>query len=384
MSGRNLFIGVTGAFFLLLLVTKRKSFPMLSKIYTAIIALIAFQVVPRPGFDLYNYWYGVLASYQKMPIGDFMKQLADEVEPVVRIYFYIISKLPYWGFLSLINVGIVYGMIFWILWKISDRFSMSNNSFAVLVIWTIAVTPYYTVLGGIRYQLAFTIFAWAFYNETIEKHWTIQSWVIYVLTAMIHNSAIILLVLRIALLLYSRYTGMAVTVLIFIGCFAALPVVNLLSQVIDSPVLLQILDKGGSYYESGGSDLSWGNWVTAILMAICGIAALLETWRCHREADRKATGFLILLLAFCLGSITTSDVFARFSTAIKFAALPVFAEALSQMGVLAAERPDHSIIKNIRHPVMLERQFLELFLLVVAGLYLGYQYLGKLTLVSFS
>lgn len=371
-------------FFLLLLVTKRKSFPMLSKIYTAVIAAMAFQVVPTPGFDLYNYWYGVLASYQNMPLSDFLGQLAGETEPIVRIYFYIISKLPYWGFLSLINVAIVYGIIFWILWKISERFPMSNNSFAILVIWTIGVTPYYTVLGGIRYQLAFSVFAWAFYNEVVEKRWVMQSWVVYLLTVMIHNSAVILLILRIALLLYSRYTGITVTALIFAGCIAAIPLVNLLSQVIDSPVLLQILDKGSSYYESGGSDLSWGNWTTAISMAICGIAALLELRRCQCRMDRKVTGFLVLLLAFCLGSITTSDVFARFGTAIRFAALPVFAAVLSQMSILAREKPVNSIIKNVQHPVILERQFLELFLLVVAGLYLGYQYLGKLTLVTFS
>lgn len=384
MSGRNLFMAVTFAFFLLLPVLKRRSFSQLASVYTAAIALIAYQVIPRPGFDLYNYWYGTMGAYENLPLSELLLELPGESEPLVRIYFFLISKLPYKGFLALINVLIVYALIFWLLKKISDRFPMSNNSFAVLVIWTVCVTPYYTVLGGIRYQLAFTIFAWALYNELVERRWGPQCWCVYVATVLIHNSAIVLLAIRVALILYSRYTGILVTASVFLACIAAMPLINFLSQILDSQLLQQILDKGGSYYESGGSDLSVGNWITALVMAVCGIAALLLEKKYGKlGAKNPLAEFQVLLLAFCLGSVTASDIFARFGTAIKFAALPLFAQVLSRMGSLAEEKPSGSAIRVVRNSAILERQSLELFLLIAAGLYLGYQYLGKLTLVVF-
>ena len=127
-----------------------------------------------------------------------------------------------------------------------------------------------------------------------------------------------------------------------------------------------------------------GNWITALVMAVCGIAALLLEKKYGKlGAKNPLAEFQVLLLAFCLGSVTTSDIFARFGTAIKFAALPLFAQVLSRMGSLAEEKPSGSAIRVVRNSAILERQSLELFLLIAAGLYLGYQYLGKLTLVVF-
>ena len=320
-----IFVGITAAFILLLLAARKQSYRPLSVLYTMAIAFLAFCAEPK--YDLFNYCFGTMELYREMPFVSFLERMGEEGEPVVQFYFYLLSKLPDKAFLMLFTVLIVYGLLFSLLFKLEKRYELSRNSLLVLTIWLIGTTPYYTVFAGVRYQMAFTIFGYALYTELVEERRKPLCWLAYLAAALIHNSAIVLLLLRLLLLIYSRYTGVLAAGAVFFGCLLVMPIVSQLSAYTDNTFLLGILDKAEGYYSEGDSDLSVGNWIVAALMVLGGAVTVFfyRRYRGREAGMDRIRGYLLLLLAFCIGSEYSSDVFSRFGAAVKLASLPLLA-----------------------------------------------------------
>lgn len=382
--GRTLFVYSTASLFLLLLVMSKRSYRPLCRVYTAVIALIAFFTSPK--YDLYNYIFGRMRQMANMSFSQFLASsyIQDSSEPIAMMYFYVLSKFPYKAVLMLFTVLIVYGLIFSFAFHVEHKYELSKTGLMILLIWIVGTTPYYTVLGGIRNHLAFTIFGVALYFELVEKRHRGLCWCGFVVAVFIHNSTVVLLLIRILLFLYKRLTGWMTTAAVFVGVVAITPIINVLSTVVDSQFLMNILDKASGYYGGGGSSLSIGNWIIAGMMVLYGVIAYFMGKR-HCSEDGEISdliNYLILLLAFCLGSITCSDVFSRFGTAVKFASFPLFAAGMHAMQLQIDQTPRSQYIRHTSTTAGSERMVLEMALLISAGMFLGYQYLGKLTLMN--
>lgn len=381
--GRTLFVCATAALFLLLLILKKESYRLLCGCYIVLIALIALFVEPQ--YDLYSYIFGRMRQMADMSLSQFLtSSYMESSEPVAMLYFYVLSKSPYKAVLMSCTTLLVYGLMFALVFRVEKWWELSKSVFSILIIWIVATTPYYTVLAGIRYQLAFAIFEYALYFELVEKQHKKLCWVGFAAAILIHNSTVVLLLIRLALIFYKKLSGWATTAVVFISVAAIMPIINLLSGAVDSQFLLSILDKAEGYYGEGGSALSTGNWIIAIMMVLCGVIAYVARKKYCGEGDELSdvANYMLLLLAFCLGSITSSDVFSRFGTAVKLVAFPLFAASFHAMQGQIEQAPQSKYIRNQRTPAGAERIMLEFTLLISAAMYLGYQYLGKLTLMT--
>ncbi|NPD92800.1 hypothetical protein [Xylanibacter muris] len=135
----------------------------------------------------------------------------------LKLYFYLLSFFSYNNFYSAISIFFIYYLPMKNVLLLSKRYSLQNLQINYLLILIIITIDFYDCANGVRNALAFAVFAHAIVLDLYyKKHIYIILWCIflYLISAFLHSSAWILIVLRILLLLCIRKKTLLV-----MGCF---------------------------------------------------------------------------------------------------------------------------------------------------------------------
>ncbi|UZQ50360.1 EpsG family protein [Clostridium kluyveri] len=181
-----------------------------------LIAVVAFTYQPHMGDDLLRE-YQDLDNIRKFGWSYFvMNDKKFHGLYVTQLYYYFFSKLQINNLLPAVTTFLGYYFSFKALNKISDRCELSAINIWYVFSYIICVRETYMIFSNIRNQLAFVIFAYYLYIDLVEKRKRLLCFTIYLITIMIHQSAIILLAFRlICLIPYNLIKKMIIILMLF-------------------------------------------------------------------------------------------------------------------------------------------------------------------------
>ena len=134
---------------------------------------LAFFFQAKAGDDL-NIAFTHLEGLKKNG-WEYYSQIASKTSyfnmlPTLKIYFYVISRLPSQHFLPAISIFLIYYCAFWIIIKITNKYKL-NATMSVALIFILLITlDYYGLVSGIRNALAYAICAVFLYKDLIENY----------------------------------------------------------------------------------------------------------------------------------------------------------------------------------------------------------------------
>ena len=207
-----------------------------------------------------------------------------------QVYYYLFSKLEVLNWFPAITIFIDYILEFKLLTKIQKRFQLTEKDGFLLFLMIVCFRETYNMMSGIRNYLAFTIFGYAIYSDLIEKKNRLLCFIVYILCALMHPSAWIIIAIRIACLIPSRKAKniLCVASLLWGNLFSV--ILGLLSRYSGIPLFNSIYVKMYSYVNSGSSYSSLSTassrylwYMASNIFIIMTIAVLFFTWSKNRS-----------------------------------------------------------------------------------------------------
>ncbi|QXE19775.1 hypothetical protein B5S50_13595 [Clostridium sp. 001] len=170
---------------------------------------------------------------------------------VSQLIYYIFAHLPVYNIFPATVVGFQFYLEFKLLNRLRRHFNLSNRNFVILFITMLFLRELRWMMSGIRNQLAFTIALYVLYEDLMENKNKILSLIGYVLCGMIHQSAYVILILRLILFIPSNKVKITISgIMLFWSNFLNVGMVYL-GKFINIPIVNSILWKIAVYTENG-------------------------------------------------------------------------------------------------------------------------------------
>jgi hypothetical protein len=290
------------------------------------LSVLAFFFVPPFNFDLIKY-YNVL-ELSRLYGWNYITNLQDfKALPVASVYVFLISQLKYNGFLPAITSFITYSFIFQIIYRAGMRYKSSKSAMMLATVFFTFVFNYFDLISGIRNFLAFAVFAYFIYMELIEKKFKILCWIVYIGLCFFHAAMITFLILRVLLVIYNRFSGKILNILLLISSLLMPLTLSFLGKFSNIPLFELIADKSDMYIYGQQNYQSFSGWkaefasytIVAILFFVFICFMLLKNKE-HPELVRY-NKFITLLYSYTLGSINSTQLFTRAYRVLLFLSL---------------------------------------------------------------
>ena len=222
---------------------------------------MSYFINPSPTIDLARYFEKIemLANFS-------MSQFLSYYDLSAKLdlsnwFFFLISKLNDVHFMPLIVITFVYTIIFYMILDNSTRNELSNKIVFLQIAIVVSFLSFPGVTSNIRNISAFVLFMFGFYLEVYHQKKNTQVWGIYVLSVLLHKTAVILIAFRILSYVISKLKSKKILLsitLIFLFCSLTVSVIYHVVHMIPFTVpLTSIVDKAYTYATGFGSDNSY-------------------------------------------------------------------------------------------------------------------------------
>lgn len=267
----------------------------------------------------------------------------------LKVYFYLISFLQCNNFFSAISVFLFYYMPMLGILECARYYKVAPEYTKWCLIILIWMVDFFDGSNGVRNMLSFGIFAYAVTTELLvnEKKIKIRSFVLYVIAALIHSSAWVLVFLR--LMLYLKKESLIfVSGIILLFWSYGLDFLSLSDFINSENAIAASMGHHMSAY--AGDNTGEGNYsadvfnnsASYMLMrtfrlfhVLAILFPILFIWKRNRSID-NIMKYIYLLSCFCLGAYLSSfatNIFTRYSFEIIFLT-PVFFVAYTSRIIL--------------------------------------------------
>lgn len=283
---------------------------------------LAFFFQAKAGDDL-NIAFTHLEGLKKNG-WEYYSQIASKTSyfnmlPTLKIYFYVISRLPSQHFLPAISIFLIYYCAFWIIIKITNKYKL-NATMSVALIFILLITlDYYGLVSGIRNALAYAICAVFLYKDLIENENKMICWFVYFSMLGLHSSVIFIIILRVLVFLPKRIMSFVVVGFFIMWMSFANNIFGLLSNV-NIPVFQTLAWKLEIYSELGGveQNLKAGIYYTRLMISrgIFSIVILMTIVYRVKTLKYKLDNMeylFIYIVSLMFGSFNSFNIFLRLS-----------------------------------------------------------------------
>ncbi len=378
------FLSVTAVFFLMVCILPEKQVKFVCGCYILAIAVIAYHSVPvdRIWIDLKSY-LADLKLYRPMSFADFVDQLSERPLPVLQFYLYFISKLGKDGFLMGITILLVYGVNFYILFDAAQRYHIGSGAVRFAIVFLVCTYPYYDAISWTKNPLAFALFALSLYGEFIQERPKLVCWAGYALAAGIHTSITALIMLRIILIFWGRFSQLFVKIALLIFSVFVDPIMNFLMRLLPNSLYLETMDAKVDSYFGAVEIKSFNRWGVCVSKYIVLIISYLQyvMWAKNEPDENRISNkyldYLMILLFFLGGTILRHDLFTRMTIFAGIIFQPVLLCVLQQCEKKRAKS------QYIKKTGTAWRGLAVCAVVVESMMYLYFQYRGTLTLLEF-
>jgi hypothetical protein len=293
-----------------------------------------FFYQPPVSYDLYRH-YEALHLLRRHDLWTVMSgglnQYNESIEsfqqgaPVYLLYAYLISLLQVDQLLAVITGIIIYtstsGIILMAEEDIEDDIPDWKISFCFCFL---LVMLDFRTISGLRYMMACALFAYVLYKDLVRNASKPFCFIAYLAIANIHNSAVILIVIRLMIEL-NRYIPKLVLMMIALAGFSSINLIlPVLMRYAGIPMVQSLIDKLNAYGFGGGSRyIVFRAAVRFIQIVFCMLLCLY----CKRHIPQtkrfqKYGDVILLFVMYAFGSIRQYDIFVRSMIFLYFAILP--------------------------------------------------------------
>lgn len=293
--------------------------------YAIILSSLAYFFIPATVTDLYRLWI-TAESYNRFPIMQMVQEIFNGwSSPLGLVYVCIVSKInPH--LLPAITSMLFYYNVFYIIADYSEKHYISNRVVALVTFLYMSTGVYGEVISGIRSLLAFSFIARCCYNEIYNDKSILKNLPIYILAALFHQGAMVLVVLRFAAKILFDEKGMKrIAYLLLLG------VVVLVFYNRYESLVQKVMRNAESYLTTGGFSYIW-EFVFNTIFAVITLLIFYYTSRNQTISTQsiKMRKFVMLIFAVCIVSINSYSIYHRFILFSSMIALPVFLEVVGE------------------------------------------------------
>lgn len=297
-------------------------------LYAFVLGVMGFIYLPAESADLVRL-EALMSDWASHDFDWLVEQLRSTSTPVYVLYFWLIGQLDCKALLPAVTAFLHYLLVFSCLWDYAKRNACSQRSVALTLFIYMVMGSFLSTISGIRSYLAFAMISRAVYLEWSNNRLPIRTSLYYLLAIGMHPAAVLLAILRFALLpfehrsgRYARYSSVICTLIIIVAL-----------GLIASPMVVGVFAAAESY---GLDNNSYFNlWETLIhLLAVLFVLytarkALLVKCR-HDYFIDNARRFAMLVALFSIAFLPFEyAVFSRFSTFAFVISMPMMLKILS-------------------------------------------------------
>lgn len=229
--------------------------------YSAMLALLfasfAYWFIPNGEMDLTRYFLQ-LSNYSNLSWNTFLDLVLGKSTLVIQdLLFYGIAKTNNFHLLPAIVIFIVYFIVFYMITDFSNRNEISSRNMMRVIVFTLCVLPFSSLVSNIRNVLAFSIFILAGYREFEQKDKGLLTYLLYILPLFIHTSTLALLIIRFLVNTYdlSKRRRHVISIGFIISTFFIGNISNLIGILpFSNKIVYSFIRKADYYVNETGTD----------------------------------------------------------------------------------------------------------------------------------
>ena len=287
------------------------------------LSIIAFYAVPAETDDLFGYYN----TLERLRHGgwDTLQSMIENGEedwdslPMCGYYFYIASRFDNNGMLPAMTIFLAYGSMFLVLWRAAEKFNVGKWYLFLSAFLILSTYWFYDICSGIRNGLVYTLFCAYAYFDLVEKKYRVACWVGYVLSLLMHSSAIIPLFIVLLLVFTKRFNSSIMSSAMIAVTVLSGVVIPILGDITGLEYLQIISDKAEREMNRFGlvTDTNYLVNVSIFIVAALLVFYSYSTIKKMSNTDEKYADMSMYdrlfqyILFFMAGSIFTPMIFLR-------------------------------------------------------------------------
>ena len=364
----------------LILIIKKKYLNFIYITITLLLAIIAFHLDPVKAYysegnylDLLRF-YNVLDNTRIGGYGYLLQHSDYSKLFIIRWYVYIMSLFKSNGVLPAFTSILEYGLIFYIINSFAKKNESSKLTIALSTSFFLLTIDFVNNISNIRTPLVFCIYFLCIYKEFIEHKKSKNFWIIYILLCFIHQIAILLLLFRVIVIFYNKYTSKIINVSLLLWSLIYNAFIPLVSKVSSNLYIAQLTSKL-NYYDN----VSEHKEILLILLSytkiILSITILIYfTQKLKPIIKKEYHDFYILfkIITLCsIGSFFQYHMFLRLPILLTYF-LIIFIQI--NFGNTSNLKLEKNMTIRLNH--ILQRNIYCLLIILICGIYVVYYFMG--------
>ena len=301
-----LIIAILGILIYSIIVNKKvncKVLIVVQMILIVALAVLAFLIEPKETNDLFRHFEKIDLIREK----GFGISLEYDYVIIIRLLFNFVALLPSNHFLPAISVIITYGISMYIIYDFTKKNQPLSRVVSIAILLNFAICSFYMVASGIRNAMACSFLALGIYLDLIRKEKLIKKIWPYIIAALIHPVAYIVIIIR--LLLNVKWLNKIKYVILLIGLLYR-PIMNLL-KFINVEITNYLAQKMNTYLIiESKEDIRWMLVIWAFLIFIYVISTIIERKNKNKKFNQYIN-FIQIYILFIFALTFVVDVFTR-------------------------------------------------------------------------
>lgn len=298
---------------------KRKLFILM---ITLLLSILAFFYNPIRAYNNGNYtdlyrFFVTMDAYRLVPFNNNVSLLQEYNNiPVMKVLIFIISRTGINNLLPFISCFLVYGIMGFIIYKISKKYDISPKVMGSSFFIFICLFNYTMVISNIRMPIGLSILFLTFYYDIFVKGKRSFYYLGYLLCCLIHPVFYIFVFLRILLLFVNKFTNKIIYFMILICSMFMGHLINILSKFTNLYFFEYIYSKLDLYFNIwNGNNYSFLVVFPAVLnlIVLCYFLFLSKKYIKKDSSEKKFYNLSLIFLLFTIGSYSNYIFFQRFS-----------------------------------------------------------------------
>lgn len=294
----------------------------LHRIYLLItvgISMLSFFYVPSESADLYRHWESI-KFYGEQGL-DWVLENRCNINPLTSLLFYIFSFVGEIRLYASFCTFITYGFSLLLLYRVSVFYSLSKQAIVLLTMFLLFNWNYLLVASNCRIFMLYSIIAFFFYMEFVEKRLHKTAFVVYIASVFFHYGILLVIIPRLFMYLYKPANKLVyLWAIILVAFFAYKGTSNYEAILLES-----VSDKIEGYKEYN----VFGTWQYLNSLA-CVLLCCFYVFKRRNYLNniKKYVMLFWLIIAFLFLQITNFQVLYRESNLTASLSIVLFANIL--------------------------------------------------------
>ena len=268
--------------------------------YIICLCVMAFFYKPSETGDLYRI-YNLMDQFSTMQFKDFWNiYIVNSRIPVAYLLYWSVGHTGINNLLPVISTIISYSLIFYVMNKTQELYSISKNSL-VITLWFLMITSIYiSVIGGIRMMISLSLILYSYFRNVVEKKVGIFEIAFYILALLIHEMSYAVVGICLVTFLFFYKTKLINKVIFIIIAMIAVAIFGIVFR----ETIQNIYNKFLEYIFGEKYSDTWEYIMGALI--ICLLLIVLGRFRYLRKEEEyqhlnivNTVAFFFILVAIC-------------------------------------------------------------------------------------